>query len=157
MDDTVLQYVRQCVLCWLATIDDDGAPTVSPKEIFCAHDNRTLLIANVASPQSLSNILARPAVCVSLVDVFVQKGFKLKGKAKVARAGDARFPALAQPLVDMAGKRFPFSSLFVIDVHEVEPIIAPSYRLYPETLEADQVRSAMRTYGVRPLHEQTPP
>ena len=33
----------------------------------------------------------------------------------------------------------------------VEPIIAPSYRLYPhETTEQSQVQSALRTYGVQP-------
>ncbi len=33
-----------------------------------------------------------------------------------------------------------------------EPILAPSYRLYPdETTEQAQVTSAMRAYGVQPL------
>ena len=46
------------VLCWLATVDDHGMPNVSPKEIFCCHGERELLIANIASPQSVRNIKA---------------------------------------------------------------------------------------------------
>ncbi|MDR2011971.1 MAG: pyridoxamine 5'-phosphate oxidase family protein [Rhodanobacter sp.] len=151
MDDTVLQYIRQSVLCWLATVDGEGVPNVSPKELFCAHDDCTLVIANIASPQSRSNILIQSMVCVSFVDVFVQKGFKLKGRARVLQASDAQFPELARPLKEMTGERFPFSCVFAIDVRSVEPIVAPSYRLYPDTCEASQIQSAMRTYGVQPL------
>jgi hypothetical protein len=31
----------------------------------------------------------------------------------------------------------------------VEPIVAPSYRMYPDTSESQQIEAAMRTYGVR--------
>lgn len=151
MNDAVLQCVQKSVLCWLATIDENGFPNVSPKEIFCAAGEQRLLIANIASPGSMKNILACPKVCVSFVDVFLQKGFKIKGIASVARAGDAAFARYAAPLQSLAGQRFPFSSLFVLDVQSVEPIVAPSYRLYPDTQESDQIASAMRTYGVRPL------
>lgn len=151
MDEVVLRYVRQSVLCWLATIDEDGFPNVSPKEIFCASGNRSLLIANIASPGSLKNIQAHPMVCVSFVDVFAQKGFKIKGKAMVLRRGDATFAEHASPLLALAGERFPFTSLFAIGVRSVEPIVAPSYRLFPDTQESTQISSAMRTYGVQPL------
>jgi hypothetical protein len=51
----------------------------------------------------------------------------------------------------MAGPRFPIHSVLVIEAVSVEPILAPSYRLYAsETTEPSQVESAMRTYGVRP-------
>lgn len=155
MDATVLRYVEQSVLSWLATIDENGFPNVSPKEIFCTLDSRTLLIANIASPGSLKNILARPRVCVSFVDVFVQKGFKIKGKATAVRQGDSEFSVLAAPLLALAGAKFPFSSLFVVEAHSVEPIVAPSYQLFPEIQESEQIASAMRTYQVQPLNALT--
>ena len=52
----VRQAVDRSVLCWLATVDADGQPNVSPKEIFCAIDDVTLLIAEIASPVSRRNI-----------------------------------------------------------------------------------------------------
>ncbi|WP_313952801.1 pyridoxamine 5'-phosphate oxidase family protein [Accumulibacter sp.] len=36
LTDDVLNYIKRSVLCWLATADADGAPNVSPKEVFCA-------------------------------------------------------------------------------------------------------------------------
>lgn len=150
LDDAVLAAMRKSVLCWLATVDADGCPNVTPKEIFCAHGRDTLLIANIASPGSARNVAAHASVCVSFVDPFAQKGFKLKGAARLVHAADDSFSAFADPLAQMAGPRFPFASLFVVTVMSVEPIVAPSYRLYPQTSEAAQIESAMKAYGVRP-------
>ena len=149
MNDTVLHYIDQSVLCWLATVDDDGGPNVSPKEIFCARGRDELLIANIASPGSLRNIRQRPLVCASFVDVFVQKGFKLKGVAHAIVAGEPAFDAAAEPLARMAGASFPFASVFVVAVKSVEPIVAPRYRLYPDTPESAQIESALQTYRVQ--------
>lgn len=150
LSNEVLSAIQKSVLCWLASVDAEGCPNVSPKEIFCVHGRDTLLIANIASSGSARNISSHAAVCVSFVDVFVQKGFKLKGQARMLADTDESFDSLAHPLLEMSGPRFPFNSIFVINVTAVEPIVAPSYRFYPGTLESEQIESAMRTYGVRP-------
>ena len=126
----------------------DGVPNVSPKEIFVPRGDRELLIANIASPQSARNIRERPAVCVSFVDVFVQKGFKLAGTAEVIGTGDGAFESLAGPLRAKAGPDFPFKTLFRVSVGSVLEIVAPRYRLFPETPESDQVAAARAAYGV---------
>jgi len=142
---------QSSILCWLATVDADGWPHVSPKEIFTVFDAEHLVIANIASPTSVRNIAQNPRVCVSFVHVFVQKGFKVLGTARNVGKKDADFAHWAAPLVAMAGPRFPIHSVIVVRATRVEPIVAPSYRLYPnETTEHAQVVSAMRAYGVRP-------
>lgn len=148
LTDDVLHYVNQSVLCWLATTGNDGFPNVSPKEIFAAYGRQSLVIANIASPGSVRNIQADPRVCVSFVDVFVQKGYKLRGSAQVVVPADARYDKMVVPLVELTQGVFPIQSIIAIEVSAVEPIIAPSYRLMPGTTEAAQIASAMRLYGV---------
>lgn len=138
------------ILCWLATVSVDGQPNVSPKEIFTCFDSEHLVIANIASPKSASNIAVNSRVCMSFVDVFVQKGFKVLGTARNITRQDEEFAVWSAPLVAMAEPRFPIQSVMVIRASAFEPIVAPSYRLYPvETTEQTQVVSAMRAYGVR--------
>ena len=79
----IKKYIDQSVLCWLATVSKDGIPNVSPKEIFTYLDNEHLGIAHIASPNSIRNIKANPNVCVSFVEIFVQKGYKLRGKVEI--------------------------------------------------------------------------
>lgn len=147
----VLLFASQSVLCWLATVDQDGQPNVSPKEVFAAFDTEYLVIANIASPTSVRNLGSNPRVCVSFIDVFVQKGFKVFGTARNVRRQDEDFSLWSAPLEAKAGPRFPIHSVVVVRANAVEPILAPSYRLHAaETTEQAQVESAMRAYGVRP-------
>ena len=152
LSTAVRQTARRSVLCWLATVDADGQPHVSPKEVWTIADEQHVVVANIASPVTARNIRQRPQVCLSFVDVWVQKGFKLSGAAHEVGADDPAFSAWAAPLLAMVGQRFVIHSVFVIRVTSVAAIVRPSYRFFPdETSEASQIEAAMRTYGVRPL------
>ena len=141
---------ERSVLCWLATADESGQPNVSPKEVFAVADDKHIVVANIASPGSAKNIHINAKVCLSFIDVFAQKGFKVFGVASDVTPEAAEYFRWVEPLRMMAGNRFPIHSVFVVRATAVEPIIAPSYRLYPsETTEASQVQAALRTYGVR--------
>lgn len=141
---------ERSVLCWLATASATGQPNVSPKELFAVADDEHVVVANIASPTSAKNIRANAQVCLSFVDVFAQKGYKVTGEAQDIIPADAEFARWAEPLQKMAGDRFPIRSVFVIHATAVEAIIAPSYRFYPsETTEASQIEAALRSYCVQ--------
>ena len=157
LTDAVREAAHRSVLCWLATVDAEGQPNVSPKEVWAIADDHHVVVAHIASPISARNIGHQPQVCLSFVDVFVQKGFKLLGRAREVRTADPEFATWAKPLLAMVGQRFTIHSVLVIRVTSVAPIVAPSYRFYPdETTEASQVESAMRAYKVHPSSEEKP-
>lgn len=140
--------VRECVLCWLATVDADGSPNVSPKEIFSIFGSNRILIANIASPSSVKNISRNSAVCVSCINVFKQKGYKFKGRAKNVYPAEQGYSEKFAVLYKLAGPNFPIKSIIEVEVQQLFPILAPSYILYPETTEAMQIENALKTYGV---------
>ena len=150
LNSEIKTYIDKSVLCWLATSDSDNEPNVSPKEIFTHIGDNTLLIAHLASPISASNIKENPKVCVSFVDVFVQKGFKIKGIAKLIEKEDKDFDEKLKPLTELFTDKFPIKAVIEIEIKKVDPILAPSYFLYPETTEEFQIKSAMKTYKVKP-------
>ncbi len=157
LTDAVREAAHRSVLCWLATVDAEGQPNVSPKEVWAIADDQHVVVAHIASPISARNIAQQPQVCLSFVDVFVQKGFKLLGRAREVRAADPEFSAWAAPLLAMVGQRFTIHSVLVIQVQSVAAIVAPSYRFYPDdTTEASQVASAMRTYKVQSVEKDKP-
>ena len=149
LSESVRDAARRSVLCWLATADADGLPNVSPKEVWAIADDEHVVVAHIASPVSAHNIGVQPQVCLSFVDVFVQKGFKLKGTARNVHVNDPEYAHWAAPLLAQVGQRFVIQSVLLIRVTSVAPIVAPSYRFYPhETTEASQVLSALPAYGV---------
>ena len=56
LSSEVQNSAAHSVLCWLATVDGNGQPNVSPKEIFAVFDTEHLVVANIASPTSVRNI-----------------------------------------------------------------------------------------------------
>jgi len=146
----IKKYIDQSVLCWLATVSKDGIPNVSPKEIFTYLDDEHIGIAHITSPNSLRNIKANRNVCVSFVDVFVQKGYKLVGQAEIIKKTHPTFKKEAAKILEMAGAAFPVQALLKIKVVKSAPILAPSYMFYPEkTTESEQIEGALKAYKIR--------
>jgi hypothetical protein len=142
------RLMHSSILCWLATVDDSGQPNVSPKEVFSAIDDRHLVLANIASPTSVRNVLAGSRACASFVDIFVQKGYKVIGPASYIRRDSTEFAHWGASLVDIAEPKFSVHGVIVVEAERVEPIVAPSYRLDPNLSEASQVMSALNTYSI---------
>jgi predicted pyridoxine 5'-phosphate oxidase superfamily flavin-nucleotide-binding protein len=142
--------IKDSVLCWLATISKDGIPNVSPKEIFTHFGDEHLLIANIASPGSVRNIKANSDVCVSFVDVFEQRGFKLVGHAEIIGKSNPRYSDVHPPLYALAGDDYPMASVVDIKIVSVEPVNAPSYHLFPDRSMEERISDAMSNYGVKP-------
>lgn len=142
----IKDYINKSILCWLATASEDGIPNVSPKEIFNYHGNDCLLIANIASPQSITNIKENANVCVSFIDVLVQKGWQLKGKATIVFPEQPDFNLLMETLLPLTEGKFPIRHIISIKIEKAKPIVAPRYILYPHTTEEEQIASAIKSY-----------
>lgn len=147
LDTEIREYINKSVLCWLATASIDNIPNVSPKEIFNHYGANRIIVANIASPQTVKNIRQNENVCVSFIDILVQKGFQVKGKARIIEKGDSQFSEMEKILIKMTGGDFPFATITEITVEQVKPITAPKYILYPETTEKEQIESAKKLYG----------
>ncbi|GAA3593948.1 pyridoxamine 5'-phosphate oxidase family protein [Flavivirga amylovorans] len=142
-------YIDKSILCWLATSSSENIPNVSPKEIFAHYRENNIIIANIASPQSVKNIKENHNVCVSFIDVLVQKGYQIKGKAEIVSKNDTEYVTMETILLKMTKGKFPFSNIIKISIDNVKKIIAPKYILYPETTEEDQIESAKKAYGLQ--------
>lgn len=143
----VKAYLKRSVLCWLATSSSTQQPNVSPKELFLSFEDDSIIIANIASPQSVRNMKQNNKVCVSFIDILVQKGFQLKGTAQIITAKDPEFQKMKDSLEEITKGKFPFSSITRVRVEKIKPIIAPSYFMYPEeTTEESQIAAAKKAY-----------
>jgi len=143
----IKKYIDSSVLCWLATSNKESEPNVSPKEVFTTYKN-TIIIANIASPQTEKNIKENTQVCLSFIDILVQKGFQIKGKAQIITSTNPNFDGMKESLEKISHGRFPFTSITQITIEKAKPILAPSYLLYPSTSEADQIKNAKKRYGI---------
>jgi len=146
LTEAIKASIHDSVLCWLATFDGDF-PNVSPKEIF-TYFNDKIIVANIASPQSARNIKNSNAVCISFIDVLTQKGWKVKGTARICESSDPRAEAYFAILETMTKGMYPFKHVFEITPIKCAEITAPSYHYYPEITDADRIANAKKAYGM---------
>ena len=74
-------------LAFVATVTADGRPNVSPKGTIAVWDDDTLVFADLASPGTVRNLETRPEVELNVVDPFVRKGYRFRGRAELLRKG----------------------------------------------------------------------
>jgi uncharacterized protein len=146
LNDQIKKYIENSVLCWLATSDRDNFPNVSPKEMFTNEGDKILLIAHIASPGSVANIKLNPKVCVSFIDIFVQKGYKIKGTATIIDDSKAQYKEKLALLHHKFGKVYPIKSIINIDIENIKEIKAPSYLFFPNITEQEQVEKTFEVY-----------
>lgn len=148
LTEEIKSSIEKSVLCWLATSSSENIPNVSPKEVFMQYNDSSIIIANIASPQTVKNIKENEKVCVSFIDVFVQKGFQLKGSAAIISDKDPGFGKMELELLKLTDGLYPFKTITKITINSIKEIIAPSYFLFPDQTIDDKIKSAKKNYGV---------
>jgi predicted pyridoxine 5'-phosphate oxidase superfamily flavin-nucleotide-binding protein len=112
-------------LGFVATVSPDGSPNLSPKGTFAVIDDRTLAFADIRSPQTIRNLKANPRLEVNFVDVFVRKGFRCSGTARLVQRDEPGFDAILVKLRSSFAGRV--RTVVVVTVEKVSPLTSPSY------------------------------
>jgi predicted pyridoxine 5'-phosphate oxidase superfamily flavin-nucleotide-binding protein len=127
----VQRFVREQRLGFVATVNADGTPNVSPKGTTTVWDDDHLVFADIRSPGTVANIERDPAVEINVVDPIIRKGYRFRGEAEVHREGP-RFEEIARwyevqgtRAWDEAGRRI--RAVVLVEVHEVRPLVSPGY------------------------------
>jgi RimJ/RimL family protein N-acetyltransferase len=124
-----------------ATVGEDGRPNLSPKGTTTVWDDDHLLFADIRSPQTIRNLEANPSIEVNVVDPFVRKGYRFKGRAEVFSEGDVYTRGLALLRErGYAAYEERVRAIVLIRVERAEPVTSPIYD-FPDTSE-DAVRAS---------------
>lgn len=132
MSDAVRREIDTERMAYVASVNDDGTPNLSPKATLATVDADHVAFCDIASPRTLANIASRPAVEANVVDLIRRKGWRLAGTARVVDGG-AEFDSLAQLFrgrgVNLAGagRQGPIRRFVVIRLSKVSPLISPAY------------------------------
>ena len=111
----------------VATINDNGTPSVSTKATFAIVDDVTIAFGNLRSPGTVANLAKRPAVEVCFLDVLKRKAVRVTGQGRLVPVADAD-PALRRAFERDWGDYIESMDGFVrIDISAVELILSPAY------------------------------
>jgi uncharacterized protein len=133
------RVVERQRLCFVATVNEDGTPNLSPKGTVGVLDDDHLVFGDIRSPRTVENLRRRPAVEINVVDPIGRKGYRFRGRATIVDPG-RRFDELVESF-RARGLEHPYHCFVVIDVEHAEPVISPAY---DDGLTEDVVRARWR-------------
>jgi predicted pyridoxine 5'-phosphate oxidase superfamily flavin-nucleotide-binding protein len=128
LTDEMKRLVAEQRLGYVATISPDGTPNLSPKGSLSTWGDEQLMFADIESPNTVRNLGGNPNLEINVVDPFVRKGYRFKGRGTVVRAGPAYWEALEKYKAEGADIRR-IRSIVLVDVSSAAPLVSPVYLL----------------------------
>lgn len=121
------RVIREQRLGFVATVNADGTPNVSPKATFIALDDVTIGFGDIRSPGTLRNLKSNPAIEVNFVDPFIRKGYRFAGTATVVERGAPGFEDLLGRFAECGIAASRLRRLVKINISKALPLISPAY------------------------------
>lgn len=122
------QIIGQFPLGFVATVTEDGAPSLSPKGTFLILDDETIAFAEIRSPQTLANLMHRAEAEVNFIDIWKRKGVRISGPTEIIERGldefAELFPKWEQPFPALAPR---INAIVRIAVERVKMMTTPPY------------------------------
>lgn len=122
------RVVTEQQLGFVATVSPDGRPNVSPKGTTIVADDSRLLFADVASPNTVSNLAENPEIEINVVDPIVRKGYRFSGTATVHIDDgwyDRGLALLRERGSSLTEDRV--RSIVVVEVQRAAELVSPAY------------------------------
>ena len=124
-------------LSFVATVNPDGTPNLSPKGSIRVWGEDQLLFGDIRSPTTVRNLESNPVIEINVVDPISRKGYRFRGTAEVLRSGSTY--ARAASFLKEAGVSGAFGAVVVVRVEAAGPVISPAY---DSGASEDEVRAA---------------
>jgi hypothetical protein len=121
------RIVEEQRLGFVATVNADGTPNVSPKATFVVLDDATIGFGDIRSPGTIRNLKSKPAVEVNFVDPFVRKGYRFAGTAAIVERGAPGFDDLLSRFEKGGIAVSRLRALVKVTVTKALPLISPAY------------------------------
>ncbi|MCI4349947.1 MAG: pyridoxamine 5'-phosphate oxidase family protein [Thermoplasmata archaeon] len=149
LTEEMKRLVRHQRLGYVATISPDGSPNLSPKGSLTVWGDHHLVFADIESPHTIRNLAANPATEINVVDPFIRKGYRFRGRANVVRGGDTYWKILDAYKAEGADVRR-VRTIVLVEVTHAAPLVSPVYTL---NLSEDEVRRLWEEYHVKSIQK----
>ncbi|MGQ0650939.1 MAG: pyridoxamine 5'-phosphate oxidase family protein [Betaproteobacteria bacterium] len=152
LTEEMKRMVAALRLCYVATVTEDGKPNLSPKGSLKVLDDEHLAFADIMSPVTMRNLRANPHIEVNLVDPFLRRGYRFKGRCEIHNEGEV-FDSVANELWQREGHQYPVNAVVRITVEQALPVRSPAYVFNKGVKDEDVRKIWLERYGVKPLEK----
>jgi hypothetical protein len=145
--------IKQAILSFVATVNEDGTPNLSPKASLTVV-NGILYFADIASPRTISNLRRNPSVEINVVDIFQRRGYRFKGHALILSPGVDEYLMIADWVRATNGPEYPVDHVVKIETTSINPLLSPAHVFANPSLSQEGIKKTYyKKYAVKPIQE----
>ena len=126
LTEDMQRLIAEQRLAFVASVGEDGTPSLSPKATTRVYDDDHLVYLDIASPGTRANIAKHPVVEINVIDHILRRGYRFKGVARFLSAGpefDRAIGMLHSHNVFMGRSK----GVVLIKVERAVPLLSPAY------------------------------
>ena len=112
-------------LGYVATVNADGTPNLSPKGTIIGWTSDELAFADIRSPDTMNNLKKNPHVEINVIDPLTRKGYLFRGEAKIVNDESLNKKILGN--YREKGVKSPINAIVLVRVSEVSEVTSPLY------------------------------
>jgi predicted pyridoxine 5'-phosphate oxidase superfamily flavin-nucleotide-binding protein len=112
-------------LGYVATVNSDRTPNLSPKGTIIGWTDKTLAFADIRSPDTMNNLQTNPHVEINVIDPLLRKGYLFKGEAQIIQDKEL-FEKILKHYRDN-GVKSPINAIVFVNVTDVSKVTSPLY------------------------------
>lgn len=143
--------IKQAILSFVATVNEDGTPSVSPKASLTVV-NGAVYFVDIASPRAILNLRLNPAVEINVVDIFQRRGYRFKGRALILPSNEDEFLVVANWVRAVNGPEYPVNRVVKIETTSITPLLSPAHIFADPPRNQDEIRNTyFQRCGVKPI------
>lgn len=116
-------------LGFVASVNRDGTPNLSPKGTFVALNDKQLVFGHIRSPGTMGNIADRPVIEINFLDVLSRKAVRVRGHAFMFRSSAPEYADLFAALSGWKGYTEMMKAVVRVDIDTASLILSPTYDL----------------------------
>jgi hypothetical protein len=143
--------IKQALLSFVATVNADGTPSLSPKASLTVR-NGVLYFADIASPRTILNLRRNPAIEINVVDIFQRRGYRFTGAATVLEPGLAEYSMIADWVRATNGPEYPVDHVVRVETTSISPLLSPAHVFADPPRSQDEISATYhQKYNVKPM------
>ena len=129
LSTSMIKLIDDHKLGFVASVDANGSPNLSPKGTFVVLDPEYLMFSEIRSPNTLKNIQENPEIEVNFVDPFSRKGVRVKGITRILKPSDEEFDDLFHFFEQWGDLSNLIKHIIIIKITRASTISSPIYDL----------------------------
>jgi len=127
LTDEMKSIIGTYPLGFVASVNEDGTPNLSPKGTFVVLNDTQLAFGHIRSPGTMANIATRPTIEVNFLDVLARKAVRLRGRAHMFSRSAPEFAQLFAALTGWKGYTELMKAVVRVDIETATLILSPAY------------------------------